>query len=539
MARARGLADGRYRAWGLAGLWVLATGLNLLKPFHLDDTAHLLIAEHILRDPLHPLSGTLNWLDTAEPIFVTNQPHLFFYLLAGVMAVFGTGEVALHLFLSLFTGLAIWAAHRLFSRFVPDLALFLTAALVLGPGFLINQNVMVDMPVLAMMALAVLLVTDERLSARRGAAAFAAFSAALLSKYSAVFLFPALLWGALANRRAAAWALLPVLALAGWSLFNLYDYGAVHVLNRPANEGGIVPSPKLTIALIANLGAFAVPVAALLVVASRWRLVWGALWLAGAAAFYPVILVLLARPGEPLMSLNALLFGAAVAVGAAAGARAARLGWTLWRDRGDPAGWFAGHRGDATLVLWLAGGAVFFATFPPFMATRHALLLAVPLFALACRGHLRAPGLGRAGAILLPWALVGVFVTANDIAFARFYRDQAPILADRARALAGPGAKVFTRGHWGWQWYAARAGMITYDSRASVISPGDILVDPQGISAQALADAERFETLETIVQPASIFTVLDTHRFYASGAWADAVFQRLRAREIRILRAAR
>ncbi len=218
MDSARGLSDGRRRALVLAGLWALATGLNLLKPFHLDDTAHLLIAENILRDPLHPLSGMLNWLDTAEPVFVTNQPHLFFYLLAGVIAVFGAGEVALHLFLSLFTALAIWGADRLFRRFLPGQALFLTAALVLGPGFLINQNVMVDMPLLALMVLAVLIVTGERLSAARGAGAFAAFSAALLSKYSAVFLFPALLWGAAVSRRAAVWALLPVLALVGWWL---------------------------------------------------------------------------------------------------------------------------------------------------------------------------------------------------------------------------------------------------------------------------------------------------------------------------------
>ncbi len=539
MDRARGLGEGRRRALVLAGLWALATGLNLLKPFHLDDTAHLLIAENILRDPLHPLSGMLNWLDTAEPVFVTNQPHLFFYLLAGVMALFGAGEVVMHLFLSLFTALAIWAADRLFRRFVPDLALLLTAALVLGPGFLINQNVMVDMPLLALLALAVLILTGPRLNGRAGVAGFAAFSAALLSKYTAVFLFPALLWAALANRRALVWALLPVAALMGWSLFNLYDYGAIHLLNRPANEGGIFPSPKLGIALLANLGVFALPVAALLALASPWRIAWGGLWLAGAVAFFPVIERVLARPAEPLMGLNAVLFGAAVTVGAAAAWRVAQVAAALWRGRADPAGWFGQYRAEAVLILWLAGGVQFLVTFPPFMATRHALLLAVPLFALACRGQVSRPGRGLAGAILLPWALVGLFVTANDIAFARFYRDQAPILAERARALAAPGARVFTRGHWGWQWYAARAGMITYDSRTSVVSPGDILVDPQGISAQALTDAGGFEILETVSQRKSIFTVLDTHRFYASGALADAVFRRQEGREIRILRAAR
>jgi len=72
----------------LVMFWVLATALNIAKPFHIDDTAHLLIAESILADPLRPMSGLLNWLDSAEPIFVTNQPHLYFYLIAGMTKLF-------------------------------------------------------------------------------------------------------------------------------------------------------------------------------------------------------------------------------------------------------------------------------------------------------------------------------------------------------------------------------------------------------------------------------------------------------------------
>ncbi len=522
--------------WVLVGLWVVATFVNLLKPFHLDDTAHLLIAQNILNDPWHPLSGMLNWLDTAEPVFVTNQPHLFFYLLAGVIAIFGPSELVLHLFLSLFTAGAIWASYRLFRRFVPDQALFLTAALVLGPGFLINQNVMLDIPLMAMMVLAVMGLIRPEGGARSAGAGFAIFAAALLSKYSAIFLYPALLWAALGRPRAWVWALLPIVALVGWSLFNLFDFGAVHVLNRPANEGGLVPSPKLSFALLVNLGVFAAPVAASLMIATRRRWFWIAAWIAGAAAYYPAILLALDLEPAPLMWANAALFGAALVVGLAALQRCVVVFSGLWTAR-NFARWYGANMAEVTLILWFAGGAVFLATFPPFMASRHALLLAVPLSILALRNRPLALPMLPTVAILAPWALLGLFVVANDISFARFYRDQAASAARISQEIAAPGAKIFTRGHWGWQWYARAAGMEIYDTARSQLSAGDILVDPVGISAQALKEPQRFSEVASIVQPRSVFTVLDTHRFYASGAIADAVFATAKPRQIKILRA--
>ncbi len=66
-------APGRRLPAGAAlvlSLWAVATSVNLLKPFHIDDAAHLLIAEWIASNPLRPMSGMLNWGDIAEPIFI-------------------------------------------------------------------------------------------------------------------------------------------------------------------------------------------------------------------------------------------------------------------------------------------------------------------------------------------------------------------------------------------------------------------------------------------------------------------------------------
>ncbi len=520
----------------LLALWLLATALNIAKPFHIDDTAHLLIAESIANNPLRPMSGMLNWLDTSEPIFVTNQPHFFYYLIAGVVAVFGVSELALHLFLSLFVGLAIWVSYRLACRFIPDQALLVAAALVLSPGFLINQNVLADIPLLAMIGLAVLVLTRAGAGGKAGAAGFGVFSLALLTKYTALFLFPALIWASLQKRVILVWVVLPVLALTGWSLFNIYDFGEVHILSRPANVGGLFPSPKLGFAFIANMGVFAVPIATLMMVSTRLKWLWIAIWLASLAAFYFVTLIALNLSAEKWMLLNAALFASGSVVGAAVIWRVWQLMVSLWESRAEIIPWYRENFAEITLLIWLAGGAAFLATFPPFMATRHALMLTVPFFILALRSQtLIAPPRSTA-VVLTLWGLVGVFTTLNDIQFARFYRDQAPIVAARAFELAGPKARVFVRGHWGWQWYVRKSGMIEYDSVRSDLNPGDILVDPVEISAQKIADIAEFEVLEVISQPSSIFTRLDTHRFYASGAVADPVFAAGFTRQIRILR---
>src|SRR5262249_25020439 len=121
---------------------------NLFKPFHIDDTAHLDIARWIAAHPLRPMSGMLNWSDVRQPIYETNQPHLYFYLLAAWGKVFGYSEPAMHALQSLAALGSITLFYKLASVLAGDLALWLTAMLVLGPAFIVEQNLMVDVPLL-------------------------------------------------------------------------------------------------------------------------------------------------------------------------------------------------------------------------------------------------------------------------------------------------------------------------------------------------------------------------------------------------------
>ena len=517
-------------------LWVFATALNIARPVHMDDTAHLLIAEHILRDPWHPMSGMLNWLDTAAPVFVTNQPHFYFYMIAGVMAVFGPSELALHLFQSVFTLAAIVGVYRLANRFVPEWARFLTIVLAVSPGFLINQNLMVDIPLLAMLTWSVLFLINPGPGRGGAAAGFGIFSIALLTKYTTLFLFPALIWAALKNRFRLVLALLPIAALLLWSLFNFFDFGQVHILDRPANGRGLVPSPNLAIGLVGAMGAFAAPLAGLLVLGHRRGWLWGLLWVGTIIGF-----TLIARTADAEISIwylvaNGALFAAVLLVALSAGLRILQLVGKAWRGRKVLRDFYAENFAEATLALWLIGGTGFLITFPQFMASRHALLLVPPLFILALRGKELVAVRFAMPTIIAIWAAFALFVFGNDLSFASFYKRSANQAAVRASDLAPAQTRMFTRGHWGWQWYSRGAGLIEVDSERTQFRAGDILVDPVGISAQRINDMGKFEILETIKEQRTPFTILDTHKFYASGATALPLLSPNPGREILILR---
>lgn len=499
----------------LVALWAFATLLNLTMPYHIDDTAHLLIAEWIQSNPLNPMSGTLSWGNVPEPIFATNQPHFFFYLMAGVMAVFGPSPLALHLMLSVFTFAAIWWGYALFRRYIPGVALYATAAFVLAPGFLINQNIMVDTPLLAMITGAMYFITKEPLKGRDAGIAFLLFTLALLTKYTALFLYPAMVWAALVHRRTLVWALLPIAGLVLWSLFNIYDFGDVHILNRPPNGRGLVPSPKLTYGVVAAMGAFATPFAAALIFGHKWRLAWAALWGATVIAFVAIGMAFFGEDPIFYVFLNGLLFAGCIVLGVAAALYSLQFLVALVTSRGNVVAWYQNNRVELALLAWLLGGVGFLATFPPFMATRHVMLLMPPLIILAFAGKDILLTKRVSATVLGLWTVFAVYVFENDRQFAVFYRDMAPKMAAEAEKVAGPNAKIFTRGHWGWQWYIRGTGMIEYTGDPNQIQSGDILVDPVNTSEIPIDNMDDYELIETFWQERRFTTVLDTHTLYA------------------------
>jgi 4-amino-4-deoxy-L-arabinose transferase-like glycosyltransferase len=512
----------RVAPWQWLGLlWLVVTAYNLDKPFHIDDTAHLEIARWIRGHPLHPMSGMLNWGGDNQPISMTNQPHLYFYLLAGWSSVFGSSEIALHSMQALFALACVVLFHRQARRFCPGIAVWLTALLILGPAFVVEQNLMVDVPLLSLWLLffeLLLLHGTSPAQTRRYVLAGLVCGAAVLTKYSSLTLLPILAVSLLLERRARqAWTLLiPVLVLAAWSAFNWWDYGGIHVLTRGDSHASLLQPADFAVSWVVIIGAV-VPLGLVAAVQSQtwlrrhergsYLVVLAALVLAAVAvgtgllpdryADWVLAAAFAANGGVLLLVLVPALF---------------RKVRGTWRD-------LEGLRRDSAtvlLVLWLLGGTAFYLLFAPFIATRHVLLVLPPLLLLfgLCLGQ-RLTRWGKGFALVLT-VLVAAGLCLGDWQFASFYRSSA---AQVARSLP-PTGTVWTSGHWGWQWYAEQNGMHQIDGEAIDLRPGDWVVIADDVEPLPDLVGPNLTLVREVTQPdreLSLFCTARPSRFYSSG----------------------
>jgi hypothetical protein len=491
-------------------LWAAATAYNITKPYHLDDAAHLLIAQWIAFHPLHPMQGLLNWSGYPQPIAATNQPHLYFYLLAAWGSLFGFGEVAMHILQSGFTAAAIWLMHRLSRRLAPDHALFLTALLVLNPAFFVEQNLMVDVPLLSLwLGFFVALVE------RRFALAGLACAAAILTKYSSLCLLPILAMAPLLTHRPAGLSALaiPLAAIAAWSGFNLWDDGGIHILGDlhvSILGDAHVGHASQTLGHLAYAFLYR-----LLVCADIWLLTAGALCPFGVIALVQsgrlprasylvcaagllALAALVASRVVPDKLSDALLFAGFAANGAA-------LLLALRRPRDED---------DIILWLWLVLTTVFYLALSPFIAARHVLLILPPLTLLAVRAvPPAAPARMFALGISL---LLSLGLGLSDYRFAAFYRAQAAAIP-----ASLPGARITAAGHWGWQYYAARHGMAQLDILAPP-PPGSFLAVAREVdhSLPANLSLQRVQTITGDISGFNPFCTGRLDRLYVSGVFA-------------------
>jgi hypothetical protein len=516
---------------GLAAIWLVAAAFNLCKAVQLDDTAYLKIAQAIAADPLHPMSHLLNWGDSATPILEQNQPHLLFYLMAlGLKLAPAHWEAALHLLWALFSGAAIWLWYALARELSAPSPLLWTALLCLGPAFLPAQNLMVDVPLLALwLAFFLLLARAEKApptaSFHLGRLALAGLvlGAACLVKYTSLVLVPifalAVLWRA--GRRGLWLVLVPLAVLAAWSVLNWMDYGGVHLLSRrtAAAGGGAwreigVRSVRGALWLIA-LGAVTPVSLVFIPVLARDRAGRRLLAAAATIAAGTVLGGRLALPREPaVQSILRGLFLANGALVAALSLRGARqVHWRALESGREPRGWM--------FYAWAGGAALFIIILSPFIAVRHVLPAIPALYLLIARGP-DAARLSRRGLSLGLGltAFLGATLAASDQSLAAVYRREAPTLAAR---FCGEGTRCVAVGHWGWQWYAEGAGMEIYDRQRTVLGPGDRVISPELPSKQELrpADSARLSLLADVVVPASPLTLLRTIATEHSGPQGD------------------
>ncbi len=486
-------------------LWAIATGINLCKAFHIDDTFHLESAQWIAKHPATPMSGDVIWYNNPEKFHNHNQPALLFYLITIVGEIFGYTEIPLHLLLSVFTFLALFFFNRIIRLLdVPGRGALLTL-FALCPAFLVNQNLMTDIPILSLEIafFYYLLKVQKDGNPRHYIPAGFALGCALLIKYSIVPLLVAMALAIFLSRHYRYFysIFIPLGMLALWSLFNTFEYGGIHIFDRPKNELSFGKIWDQTLVFAGCLGAVAPFSVTLFHGALRRRLV---LYLAVAAACAFVIFAVMVYKGViPENESSRILRQLFVANGAAL------ILLFLIKMGKDILAMIRQKSADRTAILlfaWILAVSGFMILYAPFMATRHILLILPAILLVG------APIIHRSGKTI-KWlgiaatAVLGVWLAVSDWENADYYRRMAK------NVQIPSGSKVWTSGHWGWQWYAPKEGMSLYSTDSADVHVGDYLVHPLDISRQQTNDLLMLDEVNRYWEPASLKTFFSGNDF--------------------------
>jgi hypothetical protein len=496
-------------------LALLLTLLNAGKPLHVDDGFFWQYARQNAVAPSDPY-GFLSWLDERpEPANQMLAPPGLPYWWAIGMRLFGERPLLWKLWLFPLVWLFTHSLHLLLQRFAAGLEQPLLVLAALSPVVLPAINLMLDIPALALGLCAFRLYLQASDALERGAAAHrialaagvvAAF--AIQTKYTALLLPAVLLGHALLFGRLRLWALLAGVTAAlcvAWESFIAARYGQSHfVYHYYANHS--VWTEKLAFAtpLFPLLGALGPGLLLLGLVALRRARAAALAAVSVPAVFLAVALVPEAAatfaPGAPPkqepLTLAFVLFavlGAATLLTLAAGA--ARL-----LRQAD--------RLDVFLVYWLGLELAGYFAMSPFPAARRVLGLFVASVAVLGRLATRTlSGPDRRRLLRLPVvvsALAGLLFFAVDFHEAWQTRRIVERAADWIRPRRAPGARVFYVGHWAFQYYAERAGMIAAVDRQfyrrTILRRGDFLVVPGPRIAQQRfwIDPERSEPAQSL-----------------------------------------
>jgi hypothetical protein len=453
------------------------------KAYTIDDPLFLKQAEQLLSDPLHPTAFEVVWSESFEPqrmsAIMPSGPAMAYLLVPCALA--GAPEWLAHL-----TGLAVFA-----------LALLATAALALRLGtsessaraaalllaatpaaLALASTAMPDVPAMAFGVLGIerLLAFRDGRGWSQALAASVALAFAALSRSHLLLLLPVgallLVGGPLATQRLRELGWRPWLPLvAAPALFVAFAWLTRDPL---APNTALLESAQRYMdssQLVRNVTGFAAHWTLALPLALPWAaLRWRALvrqpFLYVAALVWGVLLVQSEPRPDALLGVAAAVLSAGV----------------LWDVIAD-----ALRRRDA---VQLALGAWLLIALPIAVYTHlpsKYLVASAPaaaiLVARALESQSRTFARALLGATLVAGVVLGMLVIRADAAFAELgRRAAAELIAPNVRA----GRTVWFDGHWGFQWYAERAGARPLTSTPPHPKSGDLILSGKRSMGQKL-----------------------------------------------------
>jgi hypothetical protein len=442
--------------------WLIALSVNLFKPVHMDDTVHLEAAKWILKNPLHPMSYTIDWGTGNSPGHTYNNPPLLLYFLALCMNFFGDSEVMLHAAYSVFA-LAAIILFFLTASSITTHALKLTALFALCPAFLVSQNLMLDLPLTVFwLLITYLIVHDIKKSSVSYKFPFLiglVLGLSILIKYTSLALFPVYVFYLIKRYqwKGLLFLIVPVSIIAFWSIFNILEYGGVHILRNNQSPEPYHFINKLVITGIKPL-----------------------LWLVGlgSTAIYALWSV-------KLVSNRKILILALLSIVITTAGFYAR-GWiqvglgSIFLFAGSLLtmvslyAYLSCRKDIISQIFALAHLSVmlFIIALAPFMAIRH-LLPALPFLLFLIAYGKMEKGIIKILPIIIN-AFLGIGLAYSDQIYAETYKSAALKIHEKCDPNAHE--TIWFTGHWGFQWYAQKAGMKPFES-FSTMQPGDYFAD--------------------------------------------------------------
>ncbi|HEY2775513.1 MAG TPA: hypothetical protein VGK20_15840 [Candidatus Binatia bacterium] len=437
------------------------------KAFTIDDTAFLREAQQALVDPLHPATATLVWSEVPRPMraseFMPGGTLMAWLLVPSMLA--GGSEIIAHLGQLLLLALAIFECAALALRLGFDDGSATLSALLLAATPAVLGMAGTVMPDVAAMSLALtgierLLAWKQEQSVAAAVAASLCLGLAPLARGHVALILPlAPLVLDLPMSREGRRQWLPLVAaplVAALVLFVSRDpQGATSDVVKAAGAFSSIGNVR------SNAFAFGVHWVLLLPLGLAWMVsrtrsfVMSPLpWLGVAAA----IVLLLSGENGPRWMWLAPVSGLGMAVVADVVLRAL----------------MSRERRELLLALWLLVPLpiVIYLHFPS-----KYLVACAPAAAIVAARAIRSlpgPAASLAGALLVAaGSVTGVLILSADASFADLGRRAA---AELVAPHVAAGDKVWFSAHWGFQWYAERAGARCLSTVPPFPSRGDYFV---------------------------------------------------------------
>lgn len=457
------------------------------KAFHIDDTVYLWVAQHILEDPLGFYDFEINWYGFDQPVWEINQnPPAMSYVLALIGWIAGWGEIPMHLGTLFFAALVSCGTFFLAREFTtrPWVAV---GAMVATPAFLVSSNtVMTDIPMVACYVWAVALWVRGIRKDRWGllVAASVLMTLGIGFKYFAISLVPLLLVYTLVERkRPGYWLIFLVIPVVGVLLYDqltlalfgkaLFFGATEYAREAPLELGLFRPWVRISESLVFMGGGFAsIALLAPILWGKRSWIVGGVVFIVTALAVWGLRADVLYMPVES--ESRTFWIGVHYVVFLVAGLHIIALTLSDLINRRDSA--------SVLLTCWVFGTLLFAAYFNWAVNIRSVLPMIPAVAILAARRLDTMTDSESHNMSIREMVPLGMAVS---LALCVVWADALEANASKRAAIhyaqldSKMESRFFYEGHWGFQYYADRAGLTYFTPiSGSEARPKDYIVSP-------------------------------------------------------------